>query len=137
MRFALTTDWKIEGIPGLLTGYRLNGGGLSANIDRQLETWERVVTKLRPLDPAFFARHEDTARAYQLRYLARRAVRSNDAATALTMVRKSMRSSTKPLLEEPLKTLTTWAAAHALARFGDGPLRRAQSLLRPMKTTQN
>ncbi|GGE62437.1 glycosyltransferase family 2 protein [Actibacterium pelagium] len=137
LRFALTTDWVIEGIPGLLTGYRLNGGGLSANVDRQLETWERVVTKLRPLDPAFFAKHEDTARAYQLRYLARRAVRSSDASTAVTMVRKSMRSSTKPLLEEPLKTLTTWAAAHALARFGDAPLRRAQSLLRPMKTTQN
>ena len=36
MRFALTTDWSIEGVPGLLTEYRINATGLSARTDAQL-----------------------------------------------------------------------------------------------------
>lgn len=137
LRFALKTDWQIQGVPGLLTSYRLNAQGLSANIDRQLETWERVVAKLRPLSPAFFKRHESAARAYQLRYLARRAVHSRDADTAQDLVRRSMRTSVTPLLEEPMKTLTTLAAAQILARFGGGPVPLAQSALHAIKPKQS
>lgn len=137
LRFALKTDWQIQGVSGLLTSYRLNAQGLSANIARQLETWERVVAKLRPLSPEFFKRHENAARAYQLRYLARRAVHSQDADTARDLVRRSMQISRAPLIEEPMKTLTTWAAAQALARFGDVSFRNAQSALLSLKPKQS
>lgn len=118
LRLALTTDWGIEGVPGLLTRYRITGGGLSAATGRQLAAWERMVDKLAPLDPAFFARHAPAARAYQLRYLARRAVSADDGAAALSLTRRAFAASWRPLAEEPVKTLTTLGASAVLAIRG-------------------
>lgn len=128
LRFALTTDWQIEGVPGALTCYRINGNGLSANTDRQLAAWERVVQKLRPLHPAFFASQEPVARAYQLRYLARRAVSALDGDTAWDLVRQSLGHSLRPIVEEPIKTVTTCAAAAALKVLGPSPVHFAVRL---------
>lgn len=128
LRLCLTTDWVLEGVPGLLTSYRVNPGGLSANTAAQLASWERMVDKLRPTAPEFFARHEDAARAYQLRYLARRAVSDGDGATARALVGRSLRLSRAPLAEEPLKTLTTLAAARALDLAGPRALGAAKRL---------
>ena len=128
LRFALTTDWLIEGIPGLLTRYRVVASGLSAATDRQFAAWERLVTKLTPLAPAFFAEHAPAARAYQLRYLARRAISSGNGTEARLRMRAAMASSARPLVEEPVKTLTTMAAATLLAVLGPDRLRRVMSL---------
>ncbi|MFT6063791.1 MAG: glycosyltransferase involved in cell wall biosynthesis [Paracoccaceae bacterium] len=125
LRLALRADWVIEGVPGLLTHYRIAGGGLSADTDRQLAAWERMVRKLVPLDPAMFARHTPAARAYQLRYLARRAVSRHDGAGALALTRRAFAASWRPLVEEPAKTLTTVAAAVSLGVFGPGLMRLA------------
>lgn len=119
LRLALRTDWVIEGIPGALTCYRVHGAGLSAATDKQLASWERMVTKLTPINPAFFARHTPAARAYQLRYLARRAVSAGDKHRAWALAVQSLRCSRKPLVAEPAKTLSTLAAA-ALLRLGAG-----------------
>ncbi|MEI4488009.1 glycosyltransferase family A protein [Frigidibacter sp. MR17.14] len=129
LRLALTTDWRIEGVPGALTQYRITGGGLSAATDRQLTAWERMVTKLTPIAPDFFAAHAATARSYQLRYLARRAVSAGDGARALRLVLDALGQSRRPLRQEPLKTLTTLAAACALRLLG--PLVLTQSRLAP------
>lgn len=129
LRLALTTDWIIEGVPGLLTDYRVNSTGLSANVTAQLASWERMVSKLRPVAPAFFARHEAAARAYQLRYLARRAISSGDADTARDYVDLSFAQSRRPLFEEPVRTLTTAVAARVLWHFGDAPIHQARALL--------
>jgi glycosyltransferase involved in cell wall biosynthesis len=129
LRLALTTDWQIEGVPGALTHYRVNPGGLSANTDRQLASWERVMDKLRPLNPALFARHEPAARAYQLRYLARRAVSDLDGANARKLAHASLSLSKIPLIEEPAKTLITLVAAHAVGAMGVARLRRLSKLL--------
>jgi len=131
LRLALTTDWQIAGVPGALTLYRINQGGLSANTDRQFAAWERIVGKLAPLDPAFFARHAPAARAYQLRYLARRAVSDRDGGRARALAYRSLVSSRVPLLEEPAKTLTTCAAAAVLAIFGAAGFARLEAALRP------
>lgn len=128
LRLSLTTDWALEGVRGLLTCYRVNPGGLSANTEAQLASWERMVTKLRPLSPEFFARHEDAARAYQLRYLARRAISDGDGAAARGLVVRALRLSRAPLTEEPLKTAITWAAAQALDRIGPAALGAARRL---------
>lgn len=118
LRLMLTTDWEIEGIRGLLTLYRVAPGGLSAAIDAQYASWNRVVQRLTPLNPPFFARHTPAARAYQLRYLARRAVSAGDGETAMRLMREGMAASRLPLLQEPVKTLTTLAAAQVSRAFG-------------------
>ncbi|SFE00956.1 glycosyltransferase family 2 protein [Roseivivax sediminis] len=128
LRLALTTDWDIAGVPGLLTRYRVAPGGLSAALDRQYDSWERMVAKLTPLAPDFMARHAPAARAYQLRYLARRAVSAGDADAALARLRAAFAASLRPAFEEPVKTGVTAAATLALAALGTGPvdtLRRA------------
>lgn len=118
LRLALSTSWRIEGVPGLLTRYRITSNGLSAATDRQFASWERMVEKLIPLDPAFFARHAPAARAYQLRYLARRAVSDLNGPAAIALVRRAFASSLRPLVEEPLKTAITVAAACVLGLLG-------------------
>ncbi|MCV6597283.1 MAG: glycosyltransferase, partial [Mangrovicoccus sp.] len=122
MRLMLTTDWQIEGVRGLLTQYRIHAGGLSAALDRQLAAWEGMVAKLRPLNPDFFARHEASARAYQLRYLARRAVANRDARNAWDLTLRSFCESRRPFVAEPVKSLTTFAAAAALKTLGPSPV---------------
>jgi glycosyltransferase involved in cell wall biosynthesis len=111
LRIALTTDWKFEGIGLPLTEYRVNDGGLSAALDKQLASWERVVAKTSIYAGDFVAKNVDAARAYQLRYLARRAVRSNDPIRALSLISRSMISYPGILLEEPGRTLATLLAA--------------------------
>jgi hypothetical protein len=125
LRLALTTDWRIEGVEGLLTDYRLSPGGLSAATDRQLASWERMIEKLTPLSPAFFARHLGAARAYQLRYLARRAVSDLDGPRAVRLVRQSLTQSMTPLVEEPVKTAITMVASVVLVCGGAAALRLA------------
>jgi hypothetical protein len=118
LRIALTTDWAFEGVAGLLTKYRINANGLSASTDRQCVAWENMVTKLTPLAPEFFARHTPTARAYQFRYLARRAISDLDADRARRFLRASFKHSKRPLFEEPIKSTVTVAAALVLAVVG-------------------
>ena len=123
LRLAATTRWRIAGIPGALTRYRVSPGGLSADTARQLESWEAMVAKLAPLAPALFARHLPAARAYQLRYLARRAVSARDPG-ALALVRRANAASLRPWIEEPAKTAVTAAAAALLAAAGPFALDR-------------
>ena len=128
LRLCLTTDWTLEGVPGLLTEYRISDGGLSARTDAQLASWERMVAKLRPVAPGFFARVTPCARAYQLRYLARRAISGGDGAAARDYVLRSLASSRRPLIEEPIRSVTTIVAAQAVARFGAAPIERLRAL---------
>ncbi|MFD1194713.1 glycosyltransferase family 2 protein [Seohaeicola saemankumensis] len=125
LRIALTTDWRFEGVEGLLTRYRISTGGLSAATDRQLVAWERMVKKLWPLNPAFFEVNTPLARAYQLRYLSRRAISDHDGPRAMTLTRAWLRESRQPLWEEPGKSLVTIVAALALSALGPGTLSMA------------
>lgn len=134
MRIALQTKWVFEGIPGLLTHYRINSGGLSAATDRQLEAWERMVRKLTPLNTAFFEVNTPVARAYQLRYLSRRAISDLDGARAVSLSRAWRAQSYVPLVEEPIKSLVTLSAAKALGIFGPQALRRAMMFAQGVRT---
>ena len=118
MRIALTTEWVFEGVPGDLTQYRISPGGLSAATEKQLASWERMVAKLSPSFPDFFAKHTKTARAYQFRYLARRAISDKDKGRAMDLIKQSLKQSRRPLWEEPRKSLTTIAAAIVLQLAG-------------------
>lgn len=114
LRIALLSSWKFEGIPGPLTAYRVNAGGLSANVVKQFDSWTYVRDKVRSLSPAFARRWEASAEAFQLRYLARRAIRMRDQKLALDLAWKSLRKAPLAVLGEPVKTATTIAAALAL-----------------------
>jgi glycosyltransferase involved in cell wall biosynthesis len=111
IRIALTTDWQIEGIPEALTLYRLNAGGLSANLLQQFESWQQVIEKTRRYAPDFIAQWERTARAFQLRYLARQAIRLYDGRMAMQLTHRALGTDPRILLREPGRTLTTWCAA--------------------------
>lgn len=129
LRIALTTEWKFEGVEGLLTRYRINAGGLSAATDRQLAAWERMVIKLTPLNPAFFIVNTGDARAYQLRYLNRRAISDLDAPRAFALSRAWMAQSRAPLIEEPTKSLVTLAATAVLSVLGGTVIRQAMAFV--------
>jgi len=112
IRIRLKTNWKIEGISEALTLYRLNAGGLSANIPKQLGTWERVIDKTKAYAPELIEEHGQQARAYQLRYLARQAIRLGDGKIATDMFHQSMACDWRIILREPSRTVMTGVAAY-------------------------
>jgi glycosyltransferase involved in cell wall biosynthesis len=115
LRIALSTHWAFEGLAEPLTRYRVNAGGLSAALDKQHATWEAAVKKARGMAPFFVARYEHQARAYQLRYLARRALSMRDPVRAARLLCRAMASFPGIWREEPARTGITLAAALALA----------------------
>jgi glycosyltransferase involved in cell wall biosynthesis len=114
IRIVIQTGWKIEGLSEAMTLYRVNAGGLSANILKQLESWEQVIAKTRTYAPEIVGQWEHRARAYQLRYLARRAVRLKDGVMAVKLTHRALRTNWQILWEEPQRTLITIAAAYLL-----------------------
>lgn len=114
IRISIKTDWEIEGISEALTLYRVNSGGLSANMLKQLDSWEKVIEKTRSYAPKIVAQWETLARAYQLRYLARRAVRLQDGSMAVQLLNRALATNWRILLQEPHRTLISLAAAYFL-----------------------
>lgn len=111
IRIASLTQWEIEGLSAALTVYRLNSGSLSANIPQQLATWEAVIEKTRTHSPELVERAGGLARAYQLRYLSRQAIRLQDGKMALSLVTQAIKQAPSILWREPSRTLTTVGAA--------------------------
>ena len=66
-----------------------------------------MVEKLTPLNPAFFEVITPVAWAYQLRYLARRAISDLDASRVASLSRAWVSQSRLPLIEEPVKSVKT------------------------------
>ncbi len=114
VRIALTTDWGFAGVSGELTRYRVNAGGLSADVIRQLASWEQVFDKIAAYAPDFIAAHGREARARELRYLARRCFQMRDRGLAFQMAWESLHLFPALLVREPAKTLTTLAACALL-----------------------
>jgi len=114
LRIALQTDWQIEGISEALTLYRLTLGGASTKLLKQFESLEKVLEKTRSYAPELIAQWGKPAMAYQLRYLARRAVRMQAASTAMKLAHRALSTYWRILLEEPRRTLLTLAAVYSL-----------------------
>lgn len=113
-RIAAYTSWQIEGISEALTLYRVNGEGLSANVIKQLDSWEQFISKHRDQSAKLMAEWESPARAYQLRYLARRAIRLKDPIMAVKFVNQALATHWLIVFSEPNRTLVTIAAAYLL-----------------------
>jgi len=129
VRIALTTKWGFGGLAEPLTRYRIVSGGLSANLERQFKTWTIMADKVRVIAPTFADKWLPAAEAYQLRYLARRAVSLGDGQTALRLQVRALKLSLHPVFFEPRKTFSTIAATAVLLLGGkhliDRALRRA------------
>lgn len=133
LRIGLTTDWQMEGIPDVLTLYRVNSGGISANLTNHAESWFQVMEKARDYDPDLIDRWGNTAKAYYLRYLSRRAVTLQTGSTAVEMFHRALALDWRILFYEPRRTLLTGAAAYLLNLL-PRPLYN-QLLAQAMKTT--
>ncbi|PPS45541.1 glycosyltransferase family 2 protein [Chroococcidiopsis sp. TS-821] len=114
LRIGLLTSWKIEGIPEVLTLYRVKPGGISANFLRTIEVWDEVLARSRHLAPEIIAKWENKSKAYQLSITARTAVRMQSGAVAVTLLNKSLLTYWHILIEEPQRILLTYIAAYSL-----------------------
>lgn len=112
-RIAATTPWHLEGIAESLTLYRIHAGGLSANALVQYQAIERVIEKSCAETPEL-NRYKNLAKAYYLRYVARRAVTLRDGELAVEMMHRSLGHSLGVLWEEPQRTIVTLGAAYLL-----------------------
>lgn len=111
VRIALQTQWRFAGLAPALTLYRVNAGGLSADLEKQYASWERMIDAACRYAPDFVARWGGLARAFQWRYLARRAVRMRDADAAFRLAWRALRTDPRILSREPARTLLTLAGA--------------------------
>lgn len=113
-RITIKSEWQFEGIPEALTLYRLHSGGHSANLLKKSASWERLLEKAHTYAPELMAQWENPARAYQLTYLARRAIKLGAGSMAVKLSHQALAAHWRILLEEPSKTLLTFAAAYLL-----------------------
>lgn len=110
-RIAMQGKWQFQGIRKPLTYYRVNDSGLSANLAKQYASWCLAMKKNVKGNAAFFKRYLPLARAYQLRYLARRAIRSGDSWQAIKLVHQALITQPQIIIEEPARTLATYVCA--------------------------
>lgn len=130
-RVALTTAWGFGGLPGVLTDYRVNRRGLSADVIRQLESWEQAHDTIAGYAPAFIARHGREARARELRYLARRSFQQRDRGLAIHLALQALRLHPGLLVSEPRKTLGTLGACALLRVLPERGLAALLGLVKP------
>lgn len=114
LRIAVKINCQIEGLAEPLTLYRVNAEGHSAQLLKKLKSWETMLEKVRSYAPEQVIQWEKPAMAYQLRYLARRAVTLEAGATAVELVHQAILTYKRILFEEPHRTLLTLSAAYCL-----------------------
>jgi len=110
-RIALNTKWKFEGISAPLTYYRVNESGLSADVNKQFSSWQHAVMLNKDSNPNFFKQFYSLAKAYQLRYLARRAVQSKNKITAFKLIHQAIYCNYRIAIQEPSRTIMTLGCA--------------------------
>lgn len=130
-RLALRSTLRFEALDGAWTCYRVNAAGLSADVLRQLQSWDDVAGRLALIDPDFIAQHRTEARARELRYLARRCVVMRDRGLCMAMAKEAFTSCPSLLWREPVKSLTTLAACFALRLMPLGGFSAVLRLAKP------
>jgi glycosyltransferase involved in cell wall biosynthesis len=110
-RIALNTKWQFEGINEPLTYYRVNDSGLSADVDKQFASWQHAVMLNKASHPTFFKQFYSLAKAYQLRYLARRAIQSTSKINAFKLIHQAIYCNYRIILQEPSRTAMTLCCA--------------------------
>lgn len=99
IRVARLREGNLGGIPRVLLDYRLRSGQLSKNWQKMLEDWERVLAKIRTLEPQRVAAVEYEARAISNRYISYLAYEAEDYPTARTFLYRALRMKPGFLLD--------------------------------------
>ncbi len=110
-RLALNTNWQFAGLEQELTYYRVNASGLSANLEKQLKSWTIAMEMNYRGNETFFDIHLPLAKAYQKRYLARRAIQSHQGLTAIRLIAEALATDARILTQEPARTAVTSVCA--------------------------
>ena len=113
-RIVLQTNWLVEGMPEPLTQYRINSKSVSSNFDKKVKVWEQLFDKTCSLNSALISPCRAISKAYELKYLARRAVRLRDGQSAIRLSVQALKASMQVLFEEPISMITILTAAMAL-----------------------
>ncbi|HQT63707.1 MAG: hypothetical protein B7Z75_01670 [Acidocella sp. 20-57-95] len=113
-RLALRSQLRFEVIDDVLTYYRVNSAGLSADVIRQLNSWDQMCADIEAFAPDFIAAHRNEGRARELRYLARRCVFMRDRRLGLMLITQALTTCPRLMWQEPVKSGVTLAACLAL-----------------------
>lgn len=128
LRMSIESDLKFEGIPEVLIQYRLHSGSFSHQFEKKTASWEKLLEKARSYAPTLMAKQENAAKAYQFTAIARRAINQGAGLVALKLIYGALSSYWRILLEEPVRTLLTLAAACFLTLLPSALYRRIQAL---------
>ena len=120
LRICLTTHWAMEGLPYILTCYRINQSGLSANLDKQYKAWRETSAIVSRYSPSFIAKYQGLAEAYYLRYLSRRSLSQRDIRQSLAFFMRALARNPLIMVYDPLRTCVTFAAIIAAACIPGG-----------------
>ncbi len=103
--------WKIEGIDKVLVCYRTNQAGISSNLYRMEEDWNKFNLKIKTYAPEFVNQHYKYAKAFFLRYLARKTVRNQiSPQVGIDFITRALRSDWKIIFKQPRRTILTTIA---------------------------
>lgn len=113
LRILLCTTWRLEGLPDVLTGYRVHTASLTTRWRRHWRAWIAVLNCAREYAPDFIGGVEQRARAYRLQYLARNALRRLDGPLAFGLMCRALRY--RPLWrEQPRRVMAILGVAGLL-----------------------
>jgi glycosyltransferase involved in cell wall biosynthesis len=105
--------WKVEGINQVLVRYRTNQAGVSSNLYRMEEDWKKFNTKVETYAPELVNQHYQQAKAFFLRYLARRTLRNQlSSLIGVDFINRALAADWKIILREPIRTLLTILAVY-------------------------
>lgn len=112
IRMLVKTGWEMEGIPDCLTLYRITPGGITDHPVQKQEAFERGLRIVAGYAPDLVREHGPAARAYHLRFLARRMLMSRDPHRAVAYAHRALRAWPGLMREEPTRTAVTLVAAY-------------------------
>jgi len=108
IRVGRLREGNIKCIPRILLDYRVRSGQISKNWHRMFQNWERVMDKMRKLEPQRMAAIEDEAYAIAKRYLAYLAYEAEDYPASRRFLFEALRGNPGFLLD-PGSTFTIMA----------------------------
>lgn len=114
LRIALQTQWQFAGIPESLTYYRVNTQGLTANLYKQLDSLKKIIIKIENYAPKFIQQYKNRTLAYQMKILARSAIRFRDGDAAVDLINQSISTYWQIILEQPRRTILTLGVAYLM-----------------------
>ena len=105
--------WEVEGINEVLVLYRTSLGGMSSQLYKMEEDWNRLSKKAQVYAPELIQHHYKQARAMLLRYLARRTLRLElSAKLGINFMNRALKSEWTLILREPRRTILTAVAVY-------------------------